>query len=233
MLKGRKTDNFSMRVYLETIEGIVGQHGLKSVLNYAHLQKYIGNFPPLNDRTDIPLEDLQMLCRSLLELFGRRGIRNLQLRIGREIVKKSFEKYSRVTRLLLRLRFLSPEQSRLKHALILLIRVVKKRYPSEGGTSQPQLKLDEEEDCFLITFRDNWESEDVLSPSPVCHVTIGAIAALAEWATGHVYDVREIECRAMGYPVDVFRISRAYEKEVVKGSYDSSKDRLRPFLIRF
>jgi hypothetical protein len=29
----RKTDNFSMKVFLETIENIVGVNGLKSVLN--------------------------------------------------------------------------------------------------------------------------------------------------------------------------------------------------------
>ncbi|MBU7014997.1 MAG: hypothetical protein HXS43_09230 [Theionarchaea archaeon] len=222
-----------MRIYLETTEGIVGHHGLESVLNYAHLEKYIDNFPPSDDKTDVPLEDLQILCRSLLELFGRRGVRSLQLRIGREIVKKSFEKYSWATRLLLCLRFLGPEQPRLRHALVKLIGAVEKRYPSPEDMSEPRLELQEEEDCFLIIFRDNWESEDVFSSSPVCHVTVGALAALAEWTTGHVHEVREIECRASGYPADVFRVSKACEREIEKGSYDSSKDRVRPLLVRF
>ncbi|MGC1120351.1 MAG: 4-vinyl reductase [Candidatus Methanofastidiosia archaeon] len=234
MLKGRKTDNSSMRVYLETIESIVGHHGLKSVLNYAHLEKYIDNFPPPNNQIDIPLEDLQNLCRSLLELFGKKGIRSLQLRVGREIIRRSLEKRSCIVKLLLLLRLLPSEHSQVKRALNGLMRAVEKSYPCKRDILQgAQLELREDEDYFFIIYRGNWESEDVLSSLPVCHVTVGAIGAFLEWATGHVYEVKEIECKAMGHPADVFRISKMHEEEINLGSPDSSKDRVRPFLVRF
>jgi predicted hydrocarbon binding protein len=234
MLKGRKTDNFSMRVYLETIESIVGHHGLKSVLNYAHLEKYIDNFPSPNNRIAIPLVDLQNLCRSLLELFGKKGIRSLQLRVGREIIKRSLEKRSWIVRVLLLLRLLPPEHFKMRGALKGLMRAVEKSYPCKRDVSQgSQLELQEDRDYFFVIYRDSWESEDVLSSLPVCHVTVGAIEAFLEWATGHVYEVKEIECRAMGHPADVFRISKTHEEEINLGSQDSSKDRVRPFLVRF
>ncbi len=223
-----------MRVYLETVESIVGHYGLKSVLNYAHLEKYVDNYPPPNNQIDIPLEDLQNLCRSLLELFGKKGIRSLQLRVGRQIIQKSLEKRSRIVRLALFLRFLTSEHARVRGALKKLIEDVEKRYTSDPDISQgAQLEMQEKEDYFLIISRDNWESEDVISLSPVCHVTVGAVAAFVEWATTHVYEVREIECRAMGHPADVFRISKSYGEEAEKRSFDSSKDRARPFLSRF
>jgi hypothetical protein len=213
MLKGRKTDNFSMRVYLETIQSIVGTHGLKSVLNYAHLETYIDNFPPLNNRLEIPLEDLQHLFHSLLELFGQRGIRSLQMQVGQQIIIKSLEKQSWIIKLMLPVRFLVPERRRLRIGLKKLIEAVEKRYPPSDDLQGPQLKLEEGKDGFVIIYGNNWESEDVLSQSPVCHSTAGSIKGFAEWTTGHAYNVREVECRALGNPADVFEISKAYEEE--------------------
>ncbi|MBU7018950.1 MAG: hypothetical protein HXS44_15685 [Theionarchaea archaeon] len=223
MLKERKTDNFSMRIYLETIQSIVGAHGLKSVLNYAHLEKYIDNFPPLDGSLEIPLGDLQDLYRSLLELFGQKGIRSLQMQVGEQIIRKSLETHPWFIRLLVPLRFLAPERSRLKIGLKFLIWNVNRRYPPSYDSQESRLEL-KEEDCFVIIFRDNWESEDVLSQSPVCHATVGSVKMFAEWTTGHFYDVKEVECRAMGHPADVFEISKSYQKnkgKAEKRSLDS------------
>ncbi len=236
MLEGRKMDNFSMRIYLETIESIVGSHGLKSVLNYAHLEKYIENFPPSDNRVEIPLEDLQNLCRSLLELFGKKGIRSLQLRVGQQTIRKSLEKHPVMMKLILPVRFLAPEHRRLQFALNKLIKVIEKSYPSTLDTSQgPRFELIEEEDCFIIISRDNWESEDVISLTPACHVTTGALKAFAEWTTGHTYEVSEIECRAAGHSADVFRISRSYEEEIEESSLNSTyaKKNLLDSIFRF
>ena len=224
MLKGRKTNNFSMRVYLETIQSIVGTHGLKSVLNYANLERYSENFPPFNYRTEIPLEDLQNLCRSLLELFGQRGIRSLQMLVGQEIIFKSLESYPLIIKLILSVRLLVPERKRLWIGLKVLIRAVKKMYPSSDDSQGPRLELKEEGENFVIIYRDNWESEDVFSQSPVCHSTVGSLKAFVEWTTRHSYDVRETECRAMGHPADVFIISKSHQKgerRSEKRSFDS------------
>jgi predicted hydrocarbon binding protein len=199
-----------MRIYLETIESIVGHHGLKSILNYAHLQKYIDNFPPLNTKLEIPLRDLQYLCRSLLELFGKRGIRSLQKQVGKQIIKRSLEKRSRLVKGLFLLRYLIPESLRMKGALHKLVHTIKAKYPPVSTSTKDYIQIKEEKDFFVIIHYNNWESEDIMSPSPVCHVTVGAFEAFVEWVTGHVYEVREIECRAMGDPTDVFIISKAY-----------------------
>ncbi len=73
------------------IESIVGYNGLKSILNYAHLEKSIISTPD-NDEVVIPLYDVKMLCCSLLEMFGRKGCCSLELPIGRENVRGGLEK---------------------------------------------------------------------------------------------------------------------------------------------
>ncbi|MBU7009779.1 MAG: hypothetical protein HXS46_03755 [Theionarchaea archaeon] len=39
------------------------------------------------------------------------------------------------------------------------------------------------------------------------------LQALMEWVTGHTHEVEEIECRAMGYSADVFRIAKDRKEE--------------------
>jgi predicted hydrocarbon binding protein len=69
-------------------------------------------------------------------------------------------------------------------------------------------ELREGEDCFFLIEKDWVESEGRSSEIPVCVLTVGIIQQVLEWITGREYAVEEIECRAMGYPADVFRISK-------------------------
>lgn len=209
----RKTDNFSMRIYLETIESIVGYNGLKSILNYAHLERYIDNFPPDDDEVVTPLYDVKMLCRSLLEMFGRKGCRSLELRIGRENVRRGLEKRPGIAKTMQIAARVVPEITKMRIGLEKVTEAVKKRYTSDLYTPDERVELREEKEFFLIIDRDNWESEDIIAPQPVCHIYVGTIAAVMEWITGHPHTVEEIECRAMGHPADFFKIEKAVTPE--------------------
>lgn len=209
----RKTDNFSMRIYLETVENTVGSHGLQSILNHAHLEKYIGSFPPDNDNVEIPLEDMKILCRSLQEFCGCEGTRSLLLQIGRENVRRGLEKRPGIAKAMRVAALLVSETKKMRIGLEKLVETTKQRYTSSVYAPDERIELREEEDCFLIIERDCWESEDVIAQSPVCVVCVGIIDAVMEWITGHAHKVEEIECRAMGDPADVFRIEKEYNQD--------------------
>ncbi|MBU7000321.1 MAG: hypothetical protein HXS51_06130 [Theionarchaea archaeon] len=78
-------------------------------------------------------------------------------------------------------------------------------------SGMPALTIEENEGSFLFIHRDRVESEGVHSKKPVCNIYVGMIEYSIEWITGHHHDVKEIECRAMGHPADVFRISKQKE----------------------
>jgi predicted hydrocarbon binding protein len=206
MANQRNIDNFSLRVWLETINNIVGPGGLKSVLNYAQLQKYIDNMPPDNDQLEIPAHDFRQLLLSLIDLFGDKGARALQLRIGREFVRIGVEKRSSLARALRVGVRLLPETRRMKLALDKWIEGAEQRFPSQLEESRFEIR--EEEDYLIFIDRDNVSSSGITSDTPVCGAFVGVLQALMEWVTGHPHDVEEIECRAMGYPADVFQISK-------------------------
>jgi predicted hydrocarbon binding protein len=203
-----KTDNFIMRTYLETIESIVGYNGLKSVLNYGNLQRYIDCFPPDNNDKVIPEEDLRRLYFSLIELFGHKGAYNLQLKVGRENVRRGLAKLPKMAKFLQITSLLVPETKKIRIGLEKFIETVEKRSIYPPGTA-PVLELKEKEDAFILIYRNYWESKGVMSVTPVCGILVGTIEALTEWITGHQHEVKEIECVAMGHPADVIKISKA------------------------
>jgi predicted hydrocarbon binding protein len=206
----RKIDNYSMRTWLKTIENIVGRGGLRSILNYAHLQKYIDSFPPDNDDLEIPVEDYTAFIRSLIELFGSNGARSLQIRAGKEAVRVAIQGRFGIAKTLQIASRLVPETKRMYLVLAKWKEDSEKRFPSLLYKNRIELK--EEDSYFLLIDKDYPESDGISSETPVCGIYQGMLQSMMEWITGHHHKVEEIECRAMGYPADVFRISKSADK---------------------
>jgi predicted hydrocarbon binding protein len=207
MIEQNKTQNFVMAAWLETVENIVGSNGLHSILNYAGLQKYIGNPPPDNDCNEIPIEDLQNLHRALLVFFGGKGTKMIQLRAGREFAGNAIGKHPKIAKTVKLAARLLPENKKIRLVLERWGDEIEKREPSE--THKPRVELREEEDCFIYTDWDNYLTEGMKSSEPVCSFYVGELEYLVEWISGHKYEVEEIECRAAGHPADVFKIYKA------------------------
>lgn len=207
VLEMRKTDNITMRLWLETIENVVGSNGLKSILNYAHLKQFIDSYPPDNDDLDIPLEDLRKFYLALYDLFGHKGARSLQLRVGREFIRIGTEKRPTIAKALKLSTRLVPENMRIRLALQKYADIYDERQPSL--IHKPRMEVREEDEYFLLIDKDNFESEGMSSDTPVCNTCVGRLQYTIEWITGRPHQIEEIECRAMGHPFDVFRISKA------------------------
>ena len=211
MTEEKKMDNYLMRCWLESIEGIVGSNGLKSILNYAHLQKYIDNFPPDDGKIEVPCADAQLLFLSLYELFGQKGVRNLSLRTGKEFSRIGLKGRKNVARAMKTASLLLSEAKRIHLVLKICAAQTNKSFSHQKGEKICSVK--EEEDYFLLIYKEHFESDGIVSTSPVCGVAEGIINYVIEWATGHAHEVEEIECRAMGHPADVFRIWKARKEE--------------------
>ncbi|MBU6996705.1 MAG: hypothetical protein HXS49_04165 [Theionarchaea archaeon] len=206
MPEARKVSNYAMRNWLESTESILGVNGLKSVLNHSNLQKYIDNYPPPDYELQIPREDFRGFFDSLMELFGEKGSRSLQLRMGRETVRIDIEKYNQnLVKALLVAARLVPETRKM--------RLILDRYKEEYERSyHDSVDVQENDDYFLVIQEACFMSEGVTSQVPVCGILVGVLEYSLEWITGHKHKVEEIECRAMGYPADVFSISKAVDE---------------------
>jgi predicted hydrocarbon binding protein len=199
-----EVDNFLFRKWLETLQDIVGKNGLNSILNYSHLNMYIGNFPPDNDDLAIPVQYLQHLYMAILELFGQKGAHSLQLRVGKEVMRNLIEGRPIITKPLKAAAHLLPVSTRMRMALEKFIEQSLKRAPTTLGSNRFELR--EEPEYFLFIDRDYEGSEGVIANIPVCGFQTGMLQYAMEWITGTPHKVEEIECRAMGHPADVFKI---------------------------
>lgn len=204
----RKIDNFTMRMWLETIGNTLGSNGLKSVLNYSNIGKYIDNFPPNDEVLHIPVDDVRSLFNTIREMFGKKGAHALQIRVGREAVRIGQDKYNpAITKALQLSARILPEHKRMRLILEKYARDHEKRFHSNNdGTC---VEVQETDTYFLFMDRRWVESEGVTSGEPVCGIAVGILQYLMEWITGHAHHVEEIECRAMGHQADVFKISKA------------------------
>jgi predicted hydrocarbon binding protein len=181
------------------------------LVSTSHLEKYIDNLPPDNDLLEIPTKDAQNLFLSLCELFGKKGSRGLSLRVGREIARRVIEGRTGLVEAVLPAVRVAPEEKKIYFVLAKMVETANKWFTSlESG---PIIELQENEDYFIIVHKDRFESDGISSQEPVCGVYTGMLQFAVEWAAGHPHEVKEIECRAMGYPADVFRVAKARQEE--------------------
>lgn len=71
------------RITIEAMEEVMGENGLKAILNLAGLSHIIGNYPPDNLEKEFDFADFTALNIALEEMYGPRGGRGLALRAGR------------------------------------------------------------------------------------------------------------------------------------------------------
>jgi hypothetical protein len=207
----QRIDNFIFRKWLETLQDIVGENGLKTILNYAHLGQYIDNFPPDNDEGVIPVEHLQSLYKAILDLFGHKGARSLQLNVGRKVMERMVKSRPAVTIPIKAAARLLPETRRIRMTLEKFMEQSLERAPTALGKDRYELK--EADEYFLFIDYDYEGSEGVTSDKPMCGFLVGMLDYAVEWITGNPHKVEEIQCRAMGSPQDVIRVWKKAEKE--------------------
>jgi predicted hydrocarbon binding protein len=204
MVEEKKVANLSMKLWLEAIQAVIGINELESVLSYAHLEKYIGNFPPGDHEMRIPLEDLRNLLLSLYEVAGGRDTHDLQLHIGRERARISVRTQPELAGIVHTAACSVPERKRMRMALEKIKDETERMYKTH-------IELREEDSSFLCINRSNFESEEVISTIPVCGAFAGILQYTIEQVTENLYHVEEVECRALGHRADVFKIKRVKE----------------------
>jgi hypothetical protein len=83
--------NLIARIYLESMEEVMGTNGLKAVLHLAGLSCLAEEFPPANLEKEFDFADYSMVNQALEEMYGPRAGRGLELRAGRASFARGVE----------------------------------------------------------------------------------------------------------------------------------------------
>ena len=183
--------NALMRQAILAIGEVMGEPGLKVVLRQAGLERYVDEPPPDNLDQDTPTVEYAALNQAVEEFYGRAGKGMLQ-RIGRASFRYGVEEQAMLMGVAGTALKLMPQKTRIKFILSQmaksLMSVNEDTYIEVQETPQGFVFADFT--CGVCCCRK--------TEHPTCHLYAGSISEAVKWATGQDYEVREIECRAMG-----------------------------------
>jgi len=202
-MEDRFISNMTFRVVLLGIREIIGENGLKTLLNYLGLKKYSEDLPPNNQEKNLcKASEVTLVDKGVVDIFGDNGASAILFQVGRMQAKWGLEE-NPDTAAAARTAFkgLSEFETAKKAvemtAAVLTVESNCKAWAEVDG-EDILYHIDEATHCFNIE-----------SKKPVCFTTSGSITGVVAWATGNdIWLAREESCIAMGKPHCTHRLCR-------------------------
>lgn len=201
MVEERPMPNVMLRNLLEAIAEVLGENGLKAVLNAAKLQRFIDNYPSNNLEWGVTFADYGAAEQAIEDVVGPKGAKMMLTRIGRATFRYALEEQPAVLGLAsLALKAL-PMGTRMKVVLASLAKAATR------DVNQPT-DIEEHDDHFLFVVDVcpcHWRGK---KDKPVCFVTVGVLHGALRWATSKNFKIEEVNCIAMGDDACRYRIDK-------------------------
>lgn len=196
------TNTFAL-VTLRAFEEITGRNGVNTILRHAHLPELINNFPPHDREKVFDFADYSAMIQSLEEIYGRRGGRVFALRAGRATFDELLATYGS----LVGVSDLAFRLIPLKVKVVIGINAMAKVF--NIVSDQETVVYDRPEYLYYVVKRCPvcWSRRG--ENLPVCFSQVGLIKEGLHWVSnGQEFDVKEVQCRAMGHEVCAFEIRK-------------------------
>ena len=156
------------RSILTSAEEILGENGVKALLNLAGMQQYIGNYPPDNIRKAFPFSHVARLQQALFDMYGSRGARVFATRGGEDTFRHSMDKYDKVQRAAQAA--MSIGSTEVRHRMGLQF------FSKFFNTVSDQVVRVQEDDAYWYWIIETcpmcWERK---ADEPVCHLGVGVL----------------------------------------------------------
>lgn len=197
-----------MRWALLAAEEVVGKQGLAVVLRQAGLARLVDNYPPneLTRTMQLTAGDYSNLFAGLLEFYGRAG-RSMLLRIGRLSARHAIEQQGALFNLAASLALkVMPTHVQLRTGLENIQGGLRKLWGSFG--EEVLLRLEDRGDKFAYISETCTMCSGKQSDGMMCLSFTGILIESTHWFTGKEFEIREVECRAMGAPACVWEVPK-------------------------
>lgn len=196
------TNTFAL-VTLKAFEEINGRNGVNAILRHANLPDLINNYPPHDREKVFDFADYSAIMQSLEEIYGRRGGRVFALRAGRATFNELLATYGGlvgVSDLAFRL---IPLKIKLRIGINAMAKVFNMVSDQETVVyERPKFFYYVVKRCPVCWSR---SGENL----PVCFSQVGLLKEGLHWVSnGLEFDIKEIQCRAMGHQECAFEINK-------------------------
>lgn len=203
-IQDRWMPNATLRLLFMSIEEVMGADGMKAVLNGAHLQQYIGNYPPNTLDLGVKFSEYGLAEQAVETFYGPRGARAMLTRVGREVFRYGLREQSAVLGMAgnaLKSLPLISMQAKMK---ILLQQIVS----AANKTVNQPTRLEEDAESFIMVVDQCVCEYRPYHPNPCCLVTVGTLTEAMKWLTDKPFDIKEITCLNVGADACRYRIPK-------------------------
>ncbi len=197
-----------LRWVLEALEELAGKPSMAAVLPQSGLPELVDHYPPetTSVRGAYTFEKFSNINAAVFKTVGR-AAPGILARAGGATFARGLEQYGPLLGAAVAAMRLLPEGPRLKTGLEAMKMVWDKMY-RDAGLPTLEHRVEDCGDHYRYSIGRCMVCAGHASDAPMCHMAAGLLAEGIRWLTGKDYEVREIECRAMGAPACVFRISK-------------------------
>ncbi len=202
MSEPRKMSNAALRTLFEAIKQVMGENGLKAVMNFGGLKRFIDHYPANDLEKNVSYADYGEAQQAVEDFYGPRGARAFMLRIGQASFRYALQEQPAVLGVAgLALKMLKPD-TRMK---LILNRMAQ----GSGEALNMPVHVEETPEHFVYVVEDcpcRYRQRDL--KTPCCYVSVGALTEAMRWATGHEHRVTEFTCMNIGDDACRFRIEK-------------------------
>ncbi len=201
-LEPRFYPNLIARLYLLSLEDVMGRNGVNALLNLANRKHIVNNYPPSNLKREFPFIDMAQISHATETMYGPRGARGMELRAGRYAFNLGLKEFGPLLGMADLALKLMPMTMKMKIALNATAQTF------DRFSDQPS-RVEERKGQFLYIIDKCPVCWGRTTDRPCCHLAQGIIEEALTWVTGgHTFRVEEIECRGMGAATCTFAIDK-------------------------
>lgn len=194
--------NAALRTLFMAIEDVMGEKGIKAVLNFGGLKRFIGNYPPNNLEKEVSFLDYGEAQQAVEDFYGPRGARAFMLRIGRATFRYALQEQPAILGLAGLALKLLPADTRMK---LILNRIA---HGAKDTLNMPA-HVEETPEQFIYVTQDcpcRFRKREL--KTPCCYVTVGALTEAMRYATNAEHGVTEFNCINIGDDACRYRIEK-------------------------
>ncbi|HWQ46323.1 MAG TPA: 4-vinyl reductase [Longilinea sp.] len=188
------------RIYITSLEEVIGKNGINAILNLANLPDLIDNYPANTVDRTFDFSDFSSINGALEEMFGPRGGRSLAMRAGRATfveVLRNFGALAGVSEMAFKV---LPLNAKIRIGLGNMANIF-------SQISDQTSSLEEMDDGFHYTIHNCPVCHGRHLEKPDCYVAVGLLQESLKWLSGgNEFNVEEIRCSGMGAEVCEFLI---------------------------
>lgn len=180
-------------ITLDAFEQVMGKNGLHAILNLAHLQHLIDNYPTDNLGREFDFADYTSINLALEEMYGPRGGRGLALRAGRALFADALRNFGALAGVGDLAFKVLPLPAKLRIGIPAMAKIF-------SQVSDQHTTVKEEGNEIIYTIHRCpvcWGRSD--ANKPVCFIAVGLLQEGLKWVSGgSEFRVNESKCIAMG-----------------------------------